>query len=461
MKNIIKTFLVIAGTALIFAACKKTDSLPYYATGTAPVLSSDVTSFSSTAPDSDKVVINLNWTNPNYATDSSTVKYIVQIDSSGKNFSNPSIYTITGKDTASFTAKDFNYRLLGLGFAFKTKYSVDVRVVSSYSNNNDQKFSNIVTMQVTPYVTPPKVMPPASDSLFIIGGATAGGWNQPVPMPAQQFTKIDSVTYEGTFYFNGTSAYDLLPVNGSWSEKYNVADPTQTNLSSGGVFQYSTGFGSDIPAPSAAGMYTVHVDFQSGTFTVIPVTVYSELFVPGDYQGWDPTKAPALASPASDGNYEGYINVPAGGTYEFKLTNEPDWNGTTYGDGGSGTLSTSGGNLKFSGAGYYKVNASTTDNTWSVMSTTWSLMGSFAASSWSTDVDMIYNAGDNDWTATINTVDGDQFKFRANHDWGLNYGDKGADGTLEAGGDNINISAGSHKITLYLNNAGYYTYKIE
>ena len=74
---------------------------------------------------------------------------------------------------------------------------------------------------------------------------------------------------------------------------------------------------------------------------------------------------------------------------------------------------------------------------------------------------MIYNAGDNNWTATINTADGDQFKFRANHDWGLNYGDKDADGSLEVNGDNLNISAGSHKITLYLNNAGFYTYKIE
>ena len=120
------------------------------------------------------------------------------------------------------------------------------------------------------------------------------------------------------------------------------------------------------------------------------------------------------------------------------------------------------------GAGYYHIVANTRDNTWSATKTTWSLIGSFAPSIWGTDVDMVYNATDNNWTATITTVAGDQFKFRANHDWGLNYGDSGGSGSLSAGGDNIGdasknfaVPAGTHKITLFLNNAGYYTYRIE
>ncbi len=44
------------------------------------------------------------------------------------------------------------------------------------------------------------------------------------------------------------------------------------------------------------------------------------------------------------------------------------------------------------------------------------------------------------WEITDNFVVG-EFKFRANDAWDLNYGDKGADGTLEAGGDNIKLTA--------------------
>ena len=89
------------------------------------------------------------------------------------------------------------------------------------------------------------------------------------------------------------------------------------------------------------------------------------------------------------------------------------------------------------------------------------MIGSFPASGWNNDVDMTYDAGNKYWTGTITTVAGDEFKFRANHDWGLNYGDTGADGSLEPGVDNLKITPGTHVITLFLNNSGYYTYRIQ
>jgi hypothetical protein len=52
-------------------------------------------------------------------------------------------------------------------------------------------------------------------------------------------------------------------------------------------------------------------------------------------------------------------------------------------------------------------------------------------------------------------------KFRANDAWDLNYGDTGADGSLEAGGDNIPIEeAGTYEITLDLSSYPY-TYSLE
>ena len=88
---------------------------------------------------------------------------------------------------------------------------MDVRVVSSYANNNEQLNSNTLTISVTPYVVPPKVPPPITKQLFLVGSATPGGWANPVPIPTQQFEEIDSVDYGGVFNMIGGQQYLLLP----------------------------------------------------------------------------------------------------------------------------------------------------------------------------------------------------------------------------------------------------------
>lgn len=432
------------------------------------MLTASTTAVAPQMADSNNVALTLNWTYPNHATDSGNIKYTIEIDSTGKNFATATTRVVTKSLTTSFAAKELNNILLAYGYAFDVPVDMDVRVTSSYVNNNEQLSSNVIKIKMTPYKVPPKINPPASKTLFLVGSATAGAWGNPVPVPAQQFTRLDSVTYQGTFYLNGGGFYDILPVNGSWDTKYNVENNTVAGLSAGGDFQYSTGPGQDIPGPGATGMYTITVDFQHGKFTVVPVKTYGLLYVPGDYQGWTPATAPTLGSPDADGSFDGYVNIPAGNSYEFKLTTTPDWN-NALGDGGGGTLIPGGGgNLTVPGAGFYHIVANTVNNTWSATKTTWSVIGGFAASGWNNDIDMTYDSGDKSWKATITTAEGDQFKFRANHDWTLNYGETGGTGSLAVNGDNIGdasknfaVPAGTHTISLYLNNSGYYTYKIE
>ncbi len=471
MKNILKLLLLAMGVLLIYSSCKKVDELPFYSNGAASVLSSSATTVAPLTADSNKAAVRFSWTSPKYANDSATTKYVLQVDSSGRNFSHAFSKTITGNLNYDYIAKELNAGLLGLGFAYNKAYDVDVRIISSYANNNEQYQSNVLKIKMTPYVTPPKVVPPASKTLFIVGSATAGGWGNPVPVPAQQFSRIDSVTYQGTFFLNSGSQYLLLPVNGSWDHKYNVADATVAGLAGGGTFGADQG-NANIPGPAATGLYTIKVNFQNGLFTVTKTGSYSFLYVPGDYQGWTPASAPGLGSAKNDGNYEGYVNIPSGGTYQFKITTAPDWS-NAFGDGAAngmaGTLVAGGSNnLQFSGPGFYRLSANTVSNKWSATATTWGIIGSFAASSWGTDVPMTYSASDNKWTGTITTTAGDQFKFRANHDWGINLGESGGNGSLSYGGDNVgdaaknfSVPAGTHTISLFLNNSGYYTYNIQ
>jgi starch-binding outer membrane protein SusE/F len=196
---------------------------------------------------------------------------------------------------------------------------------------------------------------------------------------------------------------------------------------------------------------------------------YPSLWVPGDYQGWSPATAPKISSQFSNGQYEGYVNIPSGGTYQFKFTSDPDWGhtnygyatGTTSGNNASGTLSTSGsaGNLYVPVAGYFLMKANTTALTWSVTKTTWSMIGDF--NGWGADAAMTYNPTTQVWTGTINAASAGGFKFRANADWGINLGDDGANGSLEYNGANIAITPGAHTITLDLHIPGNYTYTIQ
>ena len=474
MKNIFKLLLLATGIVFINSSCKKVDPMPFNSNGIAAVLTSSAMVIAPPAADSNKTAVTFSWTNPKYANDSATTKYVIQIDSSGRNFSRAVSKTVTGKLSYTFTAKELNAILLSFGFAYNKPYDADVRVTSSYSNNNEQYQSNALKLKMTAYVTPPKVAPPVTNALFLVGGASAGGWGNPVPAPAQQFTRLDSVTYQGTFFLNGGGQYLLLPLNGNWDHKFAVQDNSISGLSAGGDFGFNDGavFNANFPGPSASGLYKITVDFQHGKFTVVPAGAFSFLYVPGDYQGWTPASAPAIGSPKNDGSYDGYVNIPAGGSYQFKLTSTPDWS-NAFGDGAaggtSGTLVAGGSNnLLFPGPGYYRLAVNTTINKWSATATTWGMIGSFAASNWNNDIAMTYSRDDNKWTGTITTSPGDQFKFRANHDWGINLGETAGTGSLSYGGDNIGdanknfaVPAGTHKISLFLNNSGYYTYMVQ
>ena len=258
---------------------------------------------------------------------------------------------------------------------------------------------------------------------------------------------IFGVAYDGkkTQTYGGTTFLVHAPVGGSMlPADYGVAGGW------GGV-RTTSAFVAKFPAVG------------SGSVVVAPNpgnTSYPVLYVPGGYQGWDPTKtSTVLASANVDGKYEGYLNFLEDNT-EFKFTDGPSWD-VNYGDtGADGVLDAGGDNIKAATAGFYKIDVDLNTLTYTLLKTTWGLIGSATPDGWNSDQNMTYDPTSNAWSIQLDLTPG-EVKFRANDDWGLNYGDNGADALLERDGANIQIAnAGNYKITLFLDKPDH-TYSIE
>ena len=85
----------------------------------------------------------------------------------------------------------------------------------------------------------------------------------------------------------------------------------------------------------------------------------------------------------------------------------------------------------------------------------WGLVGSATPNGWNgPDLEM-FQTGAQEFSIYA-VLDSGELKFRFNEDWGNNYGDNGNDGTLESGGANIPVSAGTYFIVMDLG-AGTYS----
>jgi uncharacterized protein len=92
--------------------------------------------------------------------------------------------------------------------------------------------------------------------------------------------------------------------------------------------------------------------------------------------------------------------------------------------------------------------------------TKWGIIGSATPNNWDADQPMTYDEASKTWKITLNLKAG-EFKFRANSAWDINLGDTKGDAVLKGDGDNLKLAAdGNYTLSLMLNDAGNYTYKL-
>lgn len=474
MKNILKFLSLAAITVVGFAACiDKVDDLPYYTVGNDVVLSSSVSTIALAPADSAKSVVTFSWTTPSFATDTANYKYVLDVDTSSA-FPAPSKFSVMSARQISLTGADFNTMLVKWNVPYGTAKALYVRVRPSYGNNNDMKTSNILTITVS-----------NTPRAFLLTATTYGTITPSIANKDQVASKLSwtNPAY-GTTRMKYEIVYDSATKNFANAKYIAVGEEMWTsgltNLQFNVMAQncgiaYNTTGAIDVKIKATSTTSASVIAFSDvRKFTITPQSMILYLWVPGDYQkfapyaaslpagntwGWEPSVAPKLAS--TDGvNFDGYVWVPAGGSGEFKFTSQADWNGTNYGSGGPGLISTSGGNLNWPEQGaYFRVQVNTSALTWSATKiTTWGVIGDGTPGGWGSSTPLTFNTTTLLWTGTVNFVSGN-FKFRANDGWGINLGAPQA--TMAYDGPNFPVSlTGNRTVTLDLRNAPNYTYTV-
>ncbi len=207
------------------------------------------------------------WTNPKFefsnGVNTQSVSYVLQIDEAGKNFGSAKQVALgfTNAVSKSFTVRELNNTLAGLELADFVPQNFEFRIKGTLANNSVPVYSNVVNIKITTYLD---VVFPVPANLFIIGSATPGLWiNTVVNLdPAQRFTLKNTFTYEiSSMALTGGGYYVLLPVAGSWDNKYAFRGTKDQNNLLGDVFIADSG--EDFLAPASDGNYKITVNFKT------------------------------------------------------------------------------------------------------------------------------------------------------------------------------------------------------
>lgn len=278
MKQIKTFFFSISLLALAITGCKKEENKIFFEGGISPVLSASSTTAMILLPtNQSNTAVKFSWTNPNYkfttGVSSQDVNYILQVDTTGSNFSNPNKQEVSiSKDLdVTYTVKELNTILTKLGMQENITHNVEFRIKASLVNGSVPLYSNVLKIVITPYLDVALPIPNTGD-LYITGNAVPSDWTNSPPS-AQKCTKVSNTEYKITMSFVPGKEYKFLTTLGAWQPQYGVKNGSGGTSSSGelGLNNNSPQYGSDpetFKTPASAGSYTVTLNFKTGKYTV-------------------------------------------------------------------------------------------------------------------------------------------------------------------------------------------------
>ncbi len=452
MKYLNKILFLATFITLVVAGCKKVADLPFYKDGNVVALTASKTTLTPVPGDSTKDVVTFSWTDPNYATDSKTVRYLLEIDSAGSQFGTKVTKELAGERTASIKGSELNNILLNYGFTPGTSYELEVRVVSSYANNNEQFKSNTVKLTVTPY-TDPSVF--STSKIFVAGSLVTATDN--------------ALTFSWTPSFKGYSGvvtysiqYDSLTKNFANAQNIPVG-PTIYNLPM--TIGQINGNALDV---GIKGTTSGKVQYRLKAVTALGAVAYSNpvnvtvkayvsiinMYLVGAVNGWDINVPLQLISDKGPGRnnkvYYTYVKLDANSEFKF-VQKIGDW-GSAYGNTGtSGTGYTTdynqGGNFSSTTAGVYRLTIDISNKMVYVQQKQVGIVGNMQGWTPATPIFGAYVSRDK-FLIVANSNGTDEFKFHEGPVWDNGTPDKTrwwgigtVPGTLDNDGQGANLVA--------------------
>ncbi|MFD0991892.1 SusE domain-containing protein [Tenacibaculum geojense] len=371
------------------------------------------------------------------------IEYIIEVATPDTDFASPiELARLSNTVMFDLTNAQLNAAAQSSGILPDTSGDIEVRVKSTITNSTGDtlvRIGDAVTITVTTYLT----VLDLSTTWGIVGSA-ANDWGATPDLPFYQ-TDVDGVLAAYVTLIDGEIKFRE---NNDWTNNLgdNGADGT---LESGG---------SNIAI--TAGAYKITLNLNNNTYTI---EAFSLGIVGSVYNDWGATPDFMLEYDPYSDVFRGIVTL-LDGEMKFRMNN--DWEVNYGDDGADGTLEMGSDNIVVS-AGNYIVTVNLNDNTYTLeqIDNIWGVVGS-AYNDWGATPDAQFTRDwsrpfDNIWILRDVTLLDGEFKFRANNDWTINYGDNGGDGTLEEGGDNLVATAGTYTITLDFSDPSTPTYTIE
>ena len=308
-------YLFLAGALLATASCENDMEKLTYQSGEAKAAVLDTpaqTSLILESRNSENVALDLTWSKPDFGYQA-IVTNNVELDLAANNFSNPRIIASGSSTTTthSVTVADLNSTLISLlaDNGIEEDFSArdyQVRIASSISADAETLYSNVLTLNITPYS-----MDIQYPQIWVIGDYC--GWNH----GSSQFlySAKEDENYAGMIYFDGKAAngWKLTP-EGDWDAEWGMSGtpaaetPTQTLVTSGG---------GNINVYSHNSYY---LEFNSETGELKVSQAYDSWGVVGNHNGWG--SGDTKMTLAYDENNAAYLtatlDMPAGNTWKIR-----------------------------------------------------------------------------------------------------------------------------------------------
>ncbi len=421
MKNIFNKLLLVVGLAFFVGSCEKDDDFATLNPDAVLTATANKTAVVLVKDDLGKDALKVTWTAPEYGF-SAAADYRVLLDVKGNNFSKAFAVSVGTNLQKTFKTEELNKILLNLGIKAKTATVLDVKVVSVLSPSTIIS-SSILALNATAYTDILDLSTPWG----VVGSATPGSWNGP-DIPFYLTSSANILVAYATL----TNGEIKFRTNNSWTVNYGD-DGANGSLELGGANIAVT-----------AGTYKITFNTTALTYTLEPLTW--GLVGSATTNGWNGPDMRLTYDPFTD-QWRAIVKLSAG---EIKIRKNNSWD-TNYGDtGADGTLELGGANIVVT-AGWYLVSVNLNKLDYTLEKTNvWGIVGSAAPNGWDGPNVKFTPDFSRDGYFLLKgvTMTTGEFKFRQNDDWGVNYGDNGNDGTLEAGGANIPITAGVYDFEL-------------